>query len=306
MEDKNTIMGAGVFANLTYDETFKVIAGDPANERVLIDIIELFIPGKRIRSIERLDKEMHGFVISDKNITFDLLCKTDADELFIVEMQNGRMKHYCERVLAYSSYLVAGQLSGQLAQWLERKEDVPMDYSLMPVYVVSLLTEKLPHRSDEILEGGLISRYTVCSPLNGEPMSESLEFVFLELGRLVARPEEKDKCKTALERYAFSIKYMHTLKSIPEGFERDEKLLRLYRASAFAGMTQVQRLNYVNGMKGVFDEYARRQAAVEDARVEGAARRNVEIARAMLSDGLEADFVVKYSGLSLEEVKSLK
>lgn len=117
MKDKREILGAGVFANLTYDETFKVIVGAPANERVLIDIIELLIPDKRIKSIERLDKEVHGFVISDKNDTFNLLCFTE------------------------------------------------------------------------------------------------------------------------LERYAFSIKFMHTMKSIPESFV-DEKLLRFYKATKLAGMTQ--------------------------------------------------------------------
>jgi len=57
--------------------------------RVLIQILELLIPGKRISSIAFTNKEKHGLVISEKVVNFDLLC-TDAEtgEEFLVEVQN--------------------------------------------------------------------------------------------------------------------------------------------------------------------------------------------------------------------------
>ena len=74
------------FANILFDETFKIVVGAPGNEPLLIRLIEILIPGKKIRSLERLDKENHGLVISDKNTTFDLFCTSEAGEQFIVEM----------------------------------------------------------------------------------------------------------------------------------------------------------------------------------------------------------------------------
>ena len=45
--------------------------------RVLIQILELLIPGKRISSIAFTNKEKHGLVISEKVVNFDLLCKQE-------------------------------------------------------------------------------------------------------------------------------------------------------------------------------------------------------------------------------------
>ena len=50
----------------------------PENERLLIEILELLLPGKHIASIHFDNKEMHGLVIEEKNVIFDLLC-TDKD-----------------------------------------------------------------------------------------------------------------------------------------------------------------------------------------------------------------------------------
>ena len=36
------------FANLLYDETFKIVIGAPGNEPLIIKLIEMLIPGKKI------------------------------------------------------------------------------------------------------------------------------------------------------------------------------------------------------------------------------------------------------------------
>ena len=74
---------------------------NPENERLLIQIIELLIPGKHISGITFTDKEKHGLVISEKVVNFDLLC-TDSDtgEEFLVEVQNAQQNSFQDRVLS--------------------------------------------------------------------------------------------------------------------------------------------------------------------------------------------------------------
>ena len=91
------------YANLLYDESFKIVVGAPGNEPLLIRLIELLIPGKKISSLIRLDKENHGFVFSDKNTTFDLFCKSEAGEQFIVEIAPFRCR--CTRRWPYQQIL---------------------------------------------------------------------------------------------------------------------------------------------------------------------------------------------------------
>ena len=117
------------FANILFDETFKIVVGAPGNEPLLIRLIETLIPGKKIRSLERLDKENHGLVISDKNTTFDLFCTSEAGEQFIVEMQFAEQETYRERMLFYATYPLRAQMDARLRAverssgvWNGRKE----------------------------------------------------------------------------------------------------------------------------------------------------------------------------------------
>lgn len=83
MSNTQSPQGAGKYAYLLSDAAFKVVVCIPENEQLLIEILELLIPGKHIESITFVNKEMHGLVISEKNANFDLLCKDrDSGEEF--------------------------------------------------------------------------------------------------------------------------------------------------------------------------------------------------------------------------------
>ena len=115
-------------------------------------------------------------------------------------------------------------------QMEEGKPVNKMDYSLSPVYVISILNFRLPHKSTDFLEEGLISRYSLRSPDGQELMTDALHFVYLELGRLRWKKDQQAKCRTLLEQLAFSLKYGHLLPQRPEGFE-DEMLRMLFEAA---------------------------------------------------------------------------
>ena len=103
-------LGAGRYAFLLFDSTFKVVICNPENEKLLIQILELLLPGKKISHILYTDKERHGLVISEKNVNFDLLC-TDAQtgEEFLVEVQNAPQTSFQDRVLTYATYPIREQ-----------------------------------------------------------------------------------------------------------------------------------------------------------------------------------------------------
>lgn len=176
------------YANLLFDDAFKVVVCAPGNERLLIKLIETLIPERTIKHLKLMDKENHGLSVSDKISTFDLYCTSEDGEQFIVEMQNSPQKHYADRMLCYATFPIRNQLAEKLSLREERikrgKSVDKMDYGLLPVYVVSILNFSIAHTSDDIMEENLISRYDIRSGRNGELMTDSLHFVFLELGRL--------------------------------------------------------------------------------------------------------------------------
>lgn len=309
MSKTQDLQGAGKFAYLLSDAAFKVVVCIPENEQLLIEILELLIPGKHIESITFVNKEMHGLVISEKNVNFDLLCKDrDTGEEFLVEVQNREQNSFQDRMLVYSTYPIREQMEVRAHEIREGKIKDPMDYSLKPVYVVSMVNFHLRHEDKDAIEHGYISRYDLRNVMNGELMTDSLHFVFLELDRLKLKDTEAEKCRTLLERFVFSLKYMHTLTAKPQSFE-DDLLNRLYNATELATMMVTTRQNYDKIMWTEIDQIATTAFAVEKAKeegkAEGRAEGKIETAKAMLEDNVSPEMVAKYTGLSLEEIAKL-
>jgi predicted transposase/invertase (TIGR01784 family) len=298
----------GRYAYLLFDATFKVVVCTPENEKLLIELIELLIPEKHISSIEFINKEQHGLVVEEKNVTFDMLClDKDTGERFLVEVQNREKDSFLDRMLSYSTYPIREQLAVKLKKMREKKYD-HMDYSLNPVYVISMIDFSLPHESDKALEQEYISRYEIRNGRNGEILTRSLNFVFLEMGRLELEPGEPNKCKNLLEKFIFSMKNMHMLTERPESFD-DPLLVDLFNATELASMSVQKRQNYDRELLQELDKmceisFARREGKTE-AMLEARADKEQTV-RNMLADGMSPELVAKYTSLSLEEIASIK
>ena len=291
----------GKYANLLYDDSFKVVVCAPGNERLLMDIIELLIPGKKLQSLELRDKEQHGLSVSDKISNFDLYCTSETGEQFIVEMQNASQRHYADRMLCYASHPIRNQLAKKVSDRkgrIKRGLSVPaMDYKLLPVYVVSILNFSIPHEPGTVLDEGLVSRYAIRSKDGGELMTDALLFVYLELGRLKVRKGDAKRCKTLLEQFAYSLKYMHELDDRPEGYD-DDLLKRLYDASEFANWDTDKQFEYETIMRTEIDRDAEMAFAIDKAKV--------EIAKKAVSEGIDVGTVAAITGLSLDIVEQIK
>lgn len=313
----NSNYGAGRYANLLFDSTFKVVLCSPENEKLLIEIFELLLPGKHIGSITFINKEMHGLVISEKNTNFDMLCRDDVTgEEFLVEVQNREQNSFRDRVLVYSTYPIREQMEVR-AQEIREGYKNAMDYSLKPVYVLSMVNFTLEHESAEAIESDYISRYELRNGNNGELMTGALNFVFLEIGRLQLPPDGSGECRNLLERFVFSMKYMHRMSDIPETFN-DPLLDKLFHATELASMSVTERQNYDSAMRTELDRLAENQFAEQrgfakgkdeglaEGKAEGRAEGKAEMVKAMLKDGVAAETIARYSGLSPEEIDKLR
>ncbi len=309
---------AGVYACLLYDATLKTVLGGVENEALFKDIIEFLIPGKHISKIEKLDKEKHGLVVSEKVVIFDLLCQdADTGEEFLVEVQNAPDRTFKDRALYYSLVPVREQMERKLIDALsqeegdddeqdvsekEKKERDKMDYSIRPVYVISLVNFNLKHDSPEALEDEYVSRYELRSVRNGELMTEALNFIFVEMDRLPYRKNEYSKCKNRLERFIFAFKYMHTFVEFPREFETDPMLGKLAKAAELAKMSVLKREEYDTAMKDILARLSEINTAKAEERTEAMA----EVAKAMLADDVDLAKIAEYTGLTVDEVQALQ
>ena len=151
------------------------------------------------------------------------------------------------------------------------------------------------------VEHGYISRYELRNGHNGELMTPSLNFVFLELDRLKLGPSESDKCASLLERFVFSLKYMHTMTAKPAEFE-DDLLNRLFQATELASMTVTTRQNYDKVMWTEIDQIATMNYATEKAMAKG----KTETIMSFIKAGATDEMVAKATGLSAEEIAAMR
>ena len=313
------------FANILYDDAFKVVLTEPSNNRLLIKLVEFFLPGKTIQSLTLDDKEQHGLILSDKNCTFDLFCTTDKGERIIVEMQFLAQSSFQERMLYYATYPIRSQIMERMKSLQQESARGRMDYSLNPVYVISILNFQVPHEDENTLEEGMISRYDLRSPRTGEMMTDALHFVYLELGRLRWKENEQDKCRTLLEKLAFSLRYGHLQDQRPTSF-KGELLQLLYDATAFANMDERQLLNYNKVMRTELDilawkEYARKEGfeegkaaglekgkeegrakGIAEGRAEGIAEGKAELIKSLLASGMSREEIAQRIAMDMDEL----
>ena len=309
----------GKFACLLFDSTMKTVLGTQAHADLFIDILELLIPEKHITSITMLNKEYHGLINSEKRSTFDLLCRDDdtGDE-FLVELQNAEKKSFKERVLFYSYFPIREQLEYKRNKLTRESQLEKMDYSINPVYVVSLVNFALEHANEGPLENGYVSRYEIRNANTGEVLTGALNFVFLEMGRLPYSKDEAHKCRNRMERFVFSLKYMHTFEEYPHEFEEDPMLGKLADAARLANLTMNQLRDYESDMRTEIDRWAEINFAKEqweakgraegraEGREEGIAEGIAQAARTMKNKGYDPSEISECTGLSEEQIAALK
>ena len=151
------------------------------------------------------------------------------------------------------------------------KEEIrrKMDYSICPIYVISLVNFNFEHASPETLEDGYVSRYELRSGKSGELMTRALNFVFVEMDRLPYAKDEYGRCQNRLERFIFAFKYMHTFVRFPDSFRSDSMLGKLAEAAELANMSVLQREEYDTAMKDEFAKLVKNNFARQEGYAEG-------------------------------------
>ena len=318
----------GRYANIMLDTAFKISFGKEIGRQNMLDLLHCLLPELDIRDITYDDKEQPGLFLSEKKSIFDLSCTTGSGERIVVEMQIAKRSTYQERMLFYATFPLRNQLLTPLEESRIRftgQKKRLKDYALRPVYVVSIVNFSLEHVGPESLEEGLVSRYALLNRrAPQEEMTKALNFVFLELGRLPYREDESDRCRTPLEKLAYSFKYGSKLQTVPAGFT-ETFIKNLYHTMEIENYNLAKRTEYELELLQELERNSALTAALEDGRAEGLAKglaegrekglaeglaegeasKALQIAGNLKQSGISPDIIVAATGLTLEQVEAL-
>ena len=294
-----------VFANLTYDPGFKIVLGtEGKSERLLMSLLN-HILGLKIVNVKYLPTERLGLTEEESKSFFDVYCKDSSGRRYLIEMQMWGQHYFHKRAVYYSSLSVQDQARVE-KEYQKRCERV-WDYYFAPVYQISFLNfpNTLVEPKEEGCGSPYISHYVYKSKDTGRELGDETNIVFVDLAKFRKKFEE---CDNQCERWLYSIKNMHLLKSAPIGVAGTE-LEELYGEAHFAAWPPEKRSLYEKSIMNrndyeniLCERYEDGFAAgIEEGREEGL----VLAAKNMIAQGLPIDVIMQVTGLSEAQLEKL-
>ena len=116
----------GTFINPFTDFGFKKIFGSEESKPLLISFLNDLLPIKdKIVSLEFKNIEKLGMLEEDRRAIFDIYCRDEKNQEFIVELQRAKQEHFQDRAAYYASFLIQDQ--AKKGRW---------DFELTPIYFI--------------------------------------------------------------------------------------------------------------------------------------------------------------------------
>ena len=174
-----------------------------------------------------------------------------------------------------------------------------------PVYVLIFLNEVLKH--DAPADRRLVYRYRMQERETGEVYGDQLQIVCCELPNLSKGSDEK---MNPIEQWFYYFRNMKNFTTLAGGpILLDERYRSLINASKTRRFTDEEWEKYLQAMftQREIDNYTAPayRKGLEQGIQQGAAQRNIEIAKALLKKGVDTAIILQSTGLTQEELAAL-
>ncbi len=187
------------FIPFTSDYGFKATFGNENNSVFLRQALQALIASENAIVEVSFDKNTFDGITRDaRSGIFDLLCKDEKGNIFIVEMQLSSFKYFLQRLKFYTA---------QKFNTLVKKGD--FKYKELPkIYAIAIVAENISDHAGYHNIGFIKNQH-------GETMDEQSIYVTVELGKFTLQEYE---CTTDLEKLLF------TMKTIDKEFIANEQV----------------------------------------------------------------------------------
>ena len=281
----------GKFINPFTDVGFKIIFGEEFSKPRLLDFLNALFDGERvITNLSFLDKEQKAMFDGDRSPIYDILCETDSGEKIIVEMQNREHPNFKERMLYYASEAIVRQ----------GEKGTGWNYDIKAVYVIAFTNFVMTGYGGRLrIDAGLTDLQ------QGGLFSDKLSLIYLQMPCFT---KTADECENHFERWIYILKNMDILERMPWAAQ-NAVFRRLAEVAEVSKLSKEERIKYDHALKRYRDTLNAMTGAEMKGRAEGLAE-GIETtkrdnARRMKADGMPAELIAKYTGLTIETIYSL-
>ncbi|GHV21278.1 hypothetical protein AGMMS49959_10140 [Planctomycetales bacterium] len=284
------------FINPYTDFGFKKLFGEEASKDLLIDFLNTILPASdRIKELQLTNPENMPEYPDGRRAVFDIHCRNERGEAFIVEMQKAYQHYFKDRALFYSTFPLQRQ-APQGSEW---------DFKLQKVYFVAVLD----FLYDEAEERQKFSRHIHLKDQDGELFSDKLEFIFLQMPLFNKAENELTNHK---DKWLYFLKNLARFEDIP-AILREPIFTRAFATANLAAMDRRERDVYDASLKIYRDnvnvitsakEISRAEGRVEGIEI-GEKKKQLEIAKKLKALGLSSAQIAQGTGLTESEIAAL-
>lgn len=280
MENISTAGSPGRYADIMLDRWFKRSFKEYGNaSRLMLLFLQALIPERKIAKLTYTPEESTNQNLDGKNVRLDVECIDENGQRFVVEVQRSEQHDFYDRAVFNSTFAIQRQL-----------REGARRFGFKPVYFIGIMRFSL-HPSD----GRCLYRYSLIERQSGEPMTDDLHYIFLEVGKC-----RSDADAPLIERVGFALNHLPTLNSKPDGF--DEEIFDLLFSSAdLHKFAPEDKLKYENDMTTERDirnqiDFALDKGieqGLERGREEGRVEERNRIVDALRAQGISEETIAK-------------
>lgn len=291
------------YINPHTDFGFKRLFGSEFNKDLLISFLNALLAGEQhIVDITYMNAEQLGEHRDSRRAIFDVYCRNDRGDRFIVEMQNAYQEFFKDRTVYYSTFPIREQ-SQRGENW---------DFQLDHVYTVGLLNFVFDEDKDN---RDYFHHEVMLMDVNTKKVFyDKLTLIYIEIPKFHKR---EDELLTMFDKWMFVLRNLSRLMERPAALQEriftklfdqaeiarfDAKDLKDYEDSVNAYRDIINAINTEGKRK-----YAEgREEGRAEGRAEGAEIRTREFARIMLQANEPVDKIMAFTGLTESEIEELR
>jgi len=277
------------YLNLFTDFGFKKLFGEEVNKDLLIDFLNTLLVGEQqIKDLTYLKNEHLSSTDTARKGIFDLYCENEKGEKFIVEIQKAKQDFFKDRSVYYSTFPIQEQ--AKQGKW---------NFELKAVYTIGILNFIFEDHKSE--PDKLMHKIKLSDIEKKTVFYDKLTYIYLELPKFT---KEENELKTQFDKWLYVLKHLQNLQNRPKALQ-ERVFEKLFKAAEIAKFTLQERQEYEDSLKYLRDFTNIVDTAREEGETKGEKKKAIEVAIQMLKDEEPIEKIIKYTGLTREEIEKL-
>ncbi|HVX01307.1 MAG TPA: Rpn family recombination-promoting nuclease/putative transposase, partial [Candidatus Babeliaceae bacterium] len=236
------------------DFGFKRLFGSESNKELLTDFLNQLLKGKKLITRLTYAKNEHaGLTAEKRKAVFDLYCRNENGERFIIELQKVKQQYFRDRSLYYATFPIQEQApAGE--NWDYRQEEI---------YTIGIMDFTFHDTEDN----AFLHEVKLMNTRTKTVFYDKLTFLYVEMPKFNKTAEE---LKSGSDKWLYLLKHLRTFREIPLILQ-ERIFKKVFTVAETSKLNQKDMDAYIASMKDKWDwnnalDYAKKEAAREGAK----------------------------------------